>query len=123
MLQFAGLRNARLLSPWIAAGTVNDPEDHDLVVPNGVMDQVRIAHEGNAADAGPSCHFLNTSRELTDPLDDTADPSFEPHRCIHIARLNGCGNRVEFGQCQTRITDLHVRRQLANTASTSSSFP
>ena len=33
------------------------------------MDQVRIAHEGNAADAGPSCHFLNTSRELTDPLD------------------------------------------------------
>src|ERR1051326_1710453 len=85
------------------------------------MNHIRIPHEGNAPDAGPSCHFLSTSWEVADPFDDAADPSFEPHCCIRIVRLNGCENRVEFGQRQSRIADLHVRRYLANTASTSAS--
>jgi hypothetical protein len=101
---------------------VHDSQDHDLVIAHGVMYNVRKLQQRDPPDARSLRHFLSAFRELADPLDTSLKPSLKSRRRPWIFGVYMGENSIEFGECETRIADLHVRRYLANTASTSSSL-
>src|SRR6266699_4965500 len=97
---------ARLL-PRAASRAVHDPEDHHLVVANGVVDDIGITQERHAPYAWPLCHFLSAFGKLADALDNAVHPSLKARRRVRVFRLYAGEDRVEFGKREVRVPDLH----------------
>jgi len=108
------------LDPRLAC-RVMDVKNFDRVVGDAIEDAVRIAPDGENANAGPLGRSACAFRPSPDPGNDSADASFyrRCHRRVIVAQVGG--DLVEVSKRVFGPEDLHAPRNLARTASTSSS--
>jgi hypothetical protein len=59
---------------------MDDAKDDHITVNDAVVDDVRVAYEGNTPDAGPVLDLLSAFGKLGNPFEYASDPPFEARR-------------------------------------------